>query len=140
MFQNDKAAHARWLGEAFRSVDWLIPAYLTMKLRHGLAVVVKKADGEQKLVVFKGIMSYVYTPDYIASLYMYQHKAVDHVSDFAVHIDEAIKAYYSGFHHVAVSSMVPVLKGIIRKVAIANGRDVGQGTSGLLREFDALVE
>ena len=137
---DERASHARWLGQAFRSVDWLIPAYLSMGFLRGLATVIDEAEPEQKLDVFRAVLKIVYTPEYIASLFLYRYRVSEHIRDFSVHIDEAIRAYHAGFRHVAISSMIPVLEGIVRKIAISHGRDVGQGTAGLLREFDSLVE
>ena len=36
--------------------------------------------------------------------------------------------------------MIPVIEGIIRKIALEEGRNVGQGTAGLVREFNVLVD
>jgi hypothetical protein len=133
-------AAAIWLGEIFKSVDWLIPAYLSLGFIHRLATVIDRAEGEDKLNIFRGVLSLVYTPEYLAKFYLARYSQIIHVRDFSRQIDESFKAYFSGYRLVAITAMIPVLEGIIRKIATAASRDVGPGTSGVLREFETIVE
>jgi hypothetical protein len=133
-------AYAIWLGGAFKSVDWLVPAYLQMGLLHRLAVEIYKSEPPDKLNIFRETISVVYGPQYLATLFLERYSKIIHVQNFSRQIDEAFKAYFSGYRLVAITAMIPVLEGIIRKIAIAAKRDVGHGTQGLNREFDAIVE
>jgi hypothetical protein len=137
MQQVEKAA---WLGQVFRSVDWLIPAFLGVGLSETLARVIEISEGDKKLEILRETMAAVYNPQYLATMYLERYSQVIHMRDFSKQIDECFRAFYSGYKIVAVTSMIPVLEGIIRKIAGAANRDVGQGTQGLQREFEALIE
>jgi hypothetical protein len=47
---------------------------------------------------------------------------------------------FCGYTFNAVTGLLPVIEGIIRKVANSQGRDVGPGTKGLNDELQAFVE
>ena len=82
----------------------------------------------------------VYDADYLATMLLERYSKIIHVNDFARQIDESIKAFFSGYRLVAVLAMVPVIEGIVRKMATRQNRDVGNGTKKLNDEFDVLVE
>lgn len=54
-------------------------------------------------------------------------------------VGESIEAYFSGYKLVAIIALVPVLEGIVRKIAASHGRDIGKGTKRLNHEFQAFV-
>jgi hypothetical protein len=62
-----------------------------------------------------------------------------YICDFKVQIAEAVEAWHAGLHHAAVATMIPVLEGIIRKVAKGGSRDIGSGTKKLIDELDELI-
>jgi hypothetical protein len=131
---------AEWLAGAFREVDWPIPAYLTMGFLNQLGKRVKDAPPDSKLEVMRAALAGVYTPDYLARMFLDRYCTIQHVRDFKRQIDESIRTYFCGYTFNAVTGIVPVLEGIIRKMAIRQGRDVGQGTKELVTELDILVE
>ncbi len=133
-------AAARWLGDVFKSVDWLIPAYLTQGFIHRLAGAIYQAKPADKLDIFREAITIIYGPQYLATFFLQRYSKIQHIQDFSRQIDESFRAYFAGYRLVAITAMIPVLEGIIRKIASAASRDVGQGTQGLLKEFDAIVE
>jgi hypothetical protein len=133
-------AAARWLGGVFKSVDWLLPAYLTMGFINRLAEAIHQAKPDDRLDIFREAISIIYGPQYLATFFLERYSKIIHVRDFSRQIDESFRAYFSGYRLVAITAMIPVLEGIIRKIASASSRDVGSGTQGLLREFEAIVE
>ena len=58
------------LGSVFESVDWLIPAYLQMGFLSRLALVIKQTDSQDKLNVFRAIISLVYNREYLAVFFL----------------------------------------------------------------------
>jgi hypothetical protein len=132
-------AKAVWLGEVFRGVDWLIPAFLSMGFVETLGRAIEISGEDERLALLRDTMIGVYNPEYIATMFTERYSKVFPIQDFAKQIDECFRAFFSGYKIVAVTSMIPVLEGVIRKIAGAAGRDVGSGTAGLLREFEALV-
>src|ERR1700757_2241007 len=131
---------AIWLGKVFRRVDWLIPAFITIAFSETLARVIEITDEKEGLNLIESAMTDVYNAQYLATMHLERYSKITHIRDFAKQIDECFRAFFSGYRHVAITSMIPILEGIIRKIAIQSGRDVGRGTQGLLREFELLVE
>ena len=132
--------YAEWLAEAFRSVDWLIPAYLPSGFLSKVAVAINASEKNQKVTVLRFILSDIYSPLYMATFYLERYSKISHVRDFSPHIGESLKAFHAGYKHVAITAMIPVIEGIVRKIATAAGREVGTGTKGLLSEFDEIVD
>ncbi len=59
--------------------------------------------------------------------------------DFKTEIAEAIEASQMGLLHAAVATLLPVLEGIIRKIADSRGQSIGSGTSKLVDEVEELI-
>lgn len=133
-------AYAEWLANAFRQVDWLIPAWLTMGFLSQFAKAIETTAPAARPELLRRTLTLVYGPDHLAPMYLDRYSRILHVRDFSRPIDEAIKAYFSGYKLVAVTALIPVVEGIVRKMAIRQNRDVGLGTRKLIAEFDALVE
>ena len=68
--------------------------------------------------------------EYLASMYLDCYSKILHVRDFTRQIDGSIRTYFCGYTFNAVTGLLPVIEGIIRKVANSQGRDVGQAQKG----------
>ncbi len=132
--------YAERLAKTFKEVDWLIPAYLTLGFLSRFAHAIDAARPDQRLELVRVTLAAVYNADYLATMLLERYSKITHVKDFARQIDESIKAFFCGYRLVAVVSMVPVVEGIVRKMATRQHRDVGSGTKKLKVEFDLLVE
>jgi hypothetical protein len=73
-------------------------------------------------------------------MFLDRYSRILHVRDFSRQIDQSIRTYFCGYTFNAVTGLLPVLEGIIRKMATRQNRDVGQGTRGLKAELQALVD
>ena len=101
---------------------------------------IKDASKDEKLEIVREKLAYAYSSDYLASMFLDRYTRIPHVRDFARQIDESIRTYFCGYTFNAVTGMLPVLEGIIRKMAARQNRDVGQGTRGLKVELQILVD
>jgi hypothetical protein len=131
---------AEWLANAFKEVDWPYPAYLKLGFLSPLAKAVKDAPQDSKLEVMRAALATAYTPEYLARMFLERYSVILHVRDFKRQINESIRTYFCGYTFNAVTGLVPVLEGIIRKMATRQNRDVGQGTKKLVDELQALVD
>lgn len=132
----------QWLANAFRQVDWPIPPYLALG---GFLVPLARAileapTQDAKLAIVREQLAGAYTGDCLASMYLDRYSTIPHVKDFARQIDESIRTYFCGYTFNAVTGLLPVIEGIIRKLAISQNRDVGPGTKGLHIELQAFVD
>jgi hypothetical protein len=139
---NSNREYTQWLADAFKEVDWPIPPYLPLGgFLSPLAKAIKDASTQDaKLAVIRVRLAGAYTGDYLASMFIGRYSTIPHVRAFSRQIDQSIRTYFCGYTVNAVTGLLPVIEGIIRKIAISQGRDVGSGTRGLNVELEAIVE
>jgi hypothetical protein len=132
---------AEWLATAFKEVDWPIPPYLQLGFVTQLAKAVRDAPQQDaKLAIICEQLTGAYSADYLAAMFLDRYSKILHVRDFAHQIDQSIRTYFCGFTFNAVTGLLPVIEGIIRKIATQQNRDVGQGTRKLIDELQAIVD
>ena len=106
-----------------------------------LAKAIKDAPNQDaKLAIVRERLAGAYTGDYLAIMFLDRYSKIPHVRDFARQIDQSIRTYFCGYTLNAVTGLLPVIEGIIRKIAISQNRDVGPGTNKLNVELQAFVE
>lgn len=133
--------YAQWLANAFREVDWPIPPYMQLGgFLHPLAKAIKEATPESKLDIMRERMGSAYSADYLADMFVDRYSKIRYVRDFARQIDESFRTYFCGYTFNAVAGLLPVIEGIIRKIAASQNRNVGQGTKRLNGELQAFVD
>ncbi len=133
--------YTEWLANAFKEVDWPIPPYLQLGgFLSPLAKAVKDAPQDAKLEIIRERLSRAYGPEYLAVMFLDRYTKIPHVRDFTRQIDESIRTYFCGYTFNAVTGLLPVVEGIIRKMATRQNRNVGSGTRGLIDELQALVD
>jgi hypothetical protein len=131
---------AAWLASAFKEVDWPVPAYLTMGFLGELAKNIQEAPAPAKSEVLREALATAYSPLYLSGMFLDRYSKILHVQDFKQHIDESIRTYFCGYTFNAVTGLLPVIEGIIRRMAARQNRDVGHGTRKLVDELQALVD
>jgi hypothetical protein len=127
------------LAAIFKSVDWVVPAYIPLGALSYYAATIERAPDLHKQAVLETALRAIYDERHFASflLGLYQHTR--QVRAFKAQIEEAITAWFIGLHHAAVATMVPVLEGVIRKIAQESKREVGNGTKKVIAELDELI-
>jgi hypothetical protein len=131
---------AEYLASAFKQVDWPIPPYLNLEFLSPLAKAIKDAPQDAKLAIICEKLAGAYTADYLAAMYLDRYARITYVKDFSHQIDESIRTYFCGYTFNAITGLLPVIEGIIRKMAAGQNRDVGQGTKRLNDELQTLVD
>ena len=92
------------------------------------------------MAVIRGRLADVYTADRLAAMYLDRYSRVPYVCDFARQIDEAIRTYFCGYGFAVVTGVLPVVEGIMRKIATSQSRNVGHGTRKLNQELQDIVD
>ncbi len=132
---------AEYLATTFKEVDWPIPPYLPLgDFLSPLAKAVRDAPQSTKIAIMRENLAGAYSADYLAGMFLDRYSKIPHARDFACQIDESIRAYFCGYRFNSVIGLLPVIEGIIRKIATRQNRDVGQGTRKLIDELQALVD
>jgi hypothetical protein len=127
-------------GVAFKSVDWFVPPYMQCGVIRKLAEDIKADAQDKKHAVLEAGLRRLYGPNYLAAMFLERYRTVEPVQEFAVQIREAIEASAFGLDHAAVATLLPVLEGVLRRMALANGRDIGSGTKKLVDEIGQMAE
>jgi hypothetical protein len=125
--------YAQYLADAFKEVDWPIPPYLPLgDFLSPLAGAIKSAPTrDDKFAIVRERLAGAYSGGYLAIMYLERYSKILHVRDFTRQIDQSIRTYFCGYTFNAVTGLLPVIEGFIRKIAISQNRDVGPGTKGL---------
>jgi hypothetical protein len=127
------------MAATFKSVDWVVPAYISLGALSMIAAAIERAPLSEKEAVLESALSAVYNEERHASMLLGLYMKAIYVRDFRVPIAEAIEAWHAGLHHAAVATMIPVLEGVVRKIAKEGNRDIGSRTTRLIGEFDELI-
>jgi hypothetical protein len=122
-----------------RSVDWVLPAYLPADGILTIAAMLEQEPVSKREEFLEWVLPGLYDEDRLASMLLGLYNKAIYICDFKVQIAEAVEAWHAGLHHAAVATMIPVLEGIIRKVAKGGSRDIGSGTKKLIDELDELI-
>ena len=124
-----------------RSVDWVLPAYLPADGILKIAAMLEQEPVSKREEFLEWILPGLYDEDRLASMLLGLYNKVIYICDFRVQIAEAVEAWHVGLHHAAVATMIPVLEGIIRKIAKGGSRDIGSTkiTKKLIGELDELI-
>jgi hypothetical protein len=94
----------------------------------------------ERLQIMQANLAKAYGPDYLAGMLLERYSEIVHVREFKQHIGESLKAYFSGYKLIAIIALVTVLEGVVRRIAMSHGRNIGSGTKKLNKEFEAFVD
>lgn len=106
----------------FEAQGWVFPAYIEIGFLRRLAVAInEESTGDAKHAVLAGALAIPYGPRPLAAMVLERYRKVPHIADFAGVIEDAIEAFHMGLTRAAVASLVPVVEGVLRKIANAQG-------------------
>lgn len=103
--------------QAFNSVGWFIPPYVTMEFLSALAGRINGNGGVLDQQELEHILALIYSPENLASMVSERYPITPHVQDYKCIISESVEAHFMGLNHVAVAGLMPVIEGAGRKLA-----------------------
>jgi hypothetical protein len=125
---------------AFKSVDWVVPAYFTVGHISMVGAAIERADEGSKQDVLRVVLPRMYTPDALAAMLLGLYSHSVHVSDFRAAISDSIEAAVCGLWHAAVTTLVPVIEGVIKKISAEHVEPLPKGQkSWIVAELDELL-
>ena len=128
------------LVQVFESVDWIVPPYIQLGKLLKLATRIKAVEPDDKHRLLEAGLRSFYNPDDIAVMLLERYNKTQYIADFKQEISEAIEAAQLGLFHAAVSTLIPVVEGVIRRLATIRGQPIDRGTNQLIREIDDLIK
>ena len=103
--------------EAFNSVGWFIPPYVTMGFLGTLAKKIHESGGNFDQQELENLLACIYSPENLAAMVFARYPITPYVQDYKDIISEAITAHFLSLDHVAVAGLMPAIEGIGRKLA-----------------------
>lgn len=126
--------------EAFKTVDWVIPAYFSTGLISMLGAAMERVEPSERIAILRDALPNLYSDERLASMLLGLYSVSIYVRDFKKPIAEAIEAAAMGLPHAAVSTLTPVLEGVLRKIAAEHNEPLQRGKkSWAIVELDELI-
>lgn len=125
---------------AFKAVDWVVPAYFTVGMISNLGRRIESALPPDRQGILRSVLPQLYTDDHLAAMLLGLYSVTIYVKSFKKPIAEAIEAGLTGLPHAAVSTLIPVLEGVLRKISAEHDEPLERGKkSWLIAELDELI-
>jgi hypothetical protein len=105
------------VGSVLNSVGWFVPPYVSVGLLDTVAHAITRAQGQFTEDDLERVLALIYGPGRLASMVVTRYSEMPAVDLYRETIAEAISAHFSGFRHVAVGGLIPVIEGIGRELA-----------------------
>ena len=121
--------------DAFKTVDWVVPAYFNSGLIGMLGSAIEGATPDERIAILRDALPKLYNDEHLAAMLLGLYSVSIYVRDFKKPIAEAIEAAATGLPHAAVSTLTPVLEGVLRKIAAERNEPQERG-----KKFSIVVE
>jgi hypothetical protein len=136
----DRPTWVAQAGDTFRTVDWFVPPYFPCRTLCDLADIIRSAPPAEKANVLTIALRRLYNPRHLSVMLLARYPCVPPVDHFCAQIREAFEAASFGLMHAAIATLLPVIEGVLRKVANQRGDDLGIGTRKVADEIAKLAE
>jgi hypothetical protein len=107
--------------EKLHSVGWFMPPYVVAGFLDMVTLAIARRNGQFRQDDLEGVLTRVYNCDRLAPMVVSRYPQTPVITLFKETISEAVLAYFSGLHHVAVGGLIPVIKGAGRRLAAERG-------------------
>lgn len=108
--------------DAFSSVGWFIPPYVSIGFLGRMVEKIDDARGSYAQGDLEMMLSLIYAPESLAAMVLHRYAITPCVKEYAEIISESVLAHFSGLDHVAVVGLLPVIEGA--GTALAKGRGI----------------
>lgn len=101
-------------------IGWFIPPYINMGQLESILDATNN-DRENKHDALKNVLSSVYSIDNIAAIFTEKYTVTPFVKDYLSIIDNGIESHFLGLNYASVSTLIPVIEGVARKLSKHRG-------------------
>ena len=103
--------------QAFNSVGWFIPPYVTMGFLSNLTKTIRDHAGTFNQQQLESFLAQIYSPGNLAVMVTERYPITPYVQEYKEIISEAVAAHFLSLDHVAVAGLMPVIEGAGRRLA-----------------------
>ena len=107
--------------QAFNSVGWFIPPYITMDFLSTLTKSIRDNGADFHQQDLERFLALIYSPENISAMATERYPITPYIRDYKVIISEAVEAHFMGLDHLAVAGLMPVIEGAGKKLADSRG-------------------
>ena len=101
-------------------MGWFIPPYINMgQLEQMLSSF--ESDGKVQQEVLSELLPSIYSTENISAVFTEIYSVTPFVKDYLNIIDNGIESHFIGLNYASVSTLIPVVEGIARKLATHRG-------------------
>jgi len=109
-----------WVTE-FKKIGWFIPPYVTMGEMDNILGENGKNETDLTQIELESILSSIYSENNLANLFIEKYSETPFINDYINILDNGIEAHFLGLHYSAVATLIPVIEGASRKLAVKRG-------------------
>ena len=109
-----------WVTE-FKKIGWFIPPYVTMGDMDNILGANIKGDANLTQSELENILSSIYSGNHLSSLFVEKYSDTPFIKDYITILQNGIEAHFLGLHYSAVATLIPVIEGVARKLAVKRG-------------------
>lgn len=109
-----------WVKE-FEKIGWFIPPYVTMGDMHNILGANIKNEANLTQGELEDILSSIYSGNHLSSLFVEKYSDTPFIKDYITILQNGIEAHFLGLHYSAVATLIPVIEGVARKLAVKRG-------------------
>jgi hypothetical protein len=114
--------------KTLNSVGWFIPPYVALGFLAEMGKDIRSNAATFDQSRLEHYLALIHSPEHLSAMVTERYPITPCVQDYKEIIAEAVEAHILGLHHVAVSGLLPVIEGAVKKLAISRGLPV-QGVS-----------
>jgi len=123
----------------FLTVDWTLPPFTSSAVIETIAEALETCGPSKHEEILSKVMPWIYDLRRLSSMYSGRYKSTIHIRDFAPQIAESIEAAAGGLFHAAICSLMPVIEGVLQKMAVERAGQ-HKRRNWMLPEIDAFIE
>ncbi|MCF6255041.1 MAG: hypothetical protein L3J98_10510 [Gammaproteobacteria bacterium] len=109
-----------WVTE-FKRIGWFIPPYITMGQMDNILGKALRHDSELFQAELENILSSIYSENNLANLFIEKYSETPFINDYIQILENGVEAHFLGMHYSAVATLIPVIEGASRQLAIKRG-------------------
>jgi hypothetical protein len=110
-----------FLESEFKKIGWFIPPYVNMGELESMLGKNIKEGAVLTQIELENILSEIYSKNRLADLFIEKYSETPFVRDYINILGNGIETHFLGLHYSAVATLIPVIEGVSRQLALKRG-------------------
>ena len=105
----------------FNTIGWFIPPYTIMKNHENVIFKMAAKGTNFTQADLEGLLQQIYTAEKLSTLVLQTYPNTAFIKDYVNALSDGIESHFIGLNYSAVSTILPVIEGVARKLATKRG-------------------